>query len=100
GICLALPNAQAYAQSGYKHMDKVFEQASETSGLVVQYARDIQAVNHFYGAMAQAGRNQQLVYAPDQLQRLIALDEQYLRTLKAQPFDEFSIHGQTDYILL
>ncbi len=79
----------------------LYEQASEVSGLVVQYGQDVRAVEYFYGPMAAVqGRGNVSVHAPEQLQRLEALNNEYLGKLRALDFDRFSIHGQVDYILL
>lgn len=79
----------------------LYEQASETSGLVVQYGLDVRAIEYFYGPMTAArGWGGTTVYAPEQLERLEKLNGEYLNKLKALDFDRFSIHGQVDYILL
>src|SRR5690554_3797151 len=78
----------------------LYEQASEVSGLVVQYGEDVRAIDYFYGPMASGGRRGVVVHAPEQLERLQALNEAYLHKLEALDFDRFSVHGQVDYILL
>jgi len=78
----------------------LYEQASEVSGLVVQYGEDVRAIDYFYGAMASNGRRGTSVHAPDQSDRLQVLNKAYLDKLSALDFNSFSVHGQVDYILL
>ncbi|MFC3198607.1 DUF885 family protein [Parapedobacter deserti] len=83
------------------HLASLYEQASEVSGLVVQYGQDTRAVEYFYGPMASVqGRGAAYVHSPEQLDRLRRLNKEYLDKLKTLDFDRFSIHGQVDYILL
>lgn len=84
-------------------MDALYEQASETSGLVVQYGHDVRAIEYFYGPMSQANTRRwgtRSVYSPEQRARLLKLDEDYLGKLAALDFDGMSVHGQVDFILL
>ena len=82
-------------------LSSLYEQASEVSGLVIQYGQDTRAVEYFYGPMAASrGWGGTSVHSPEQLERLGVLNKEYLGKLKALDFDRFSIHGQVDYILL
>ncbi len=76
----------------------MYEQASETSGLVVQYTQDTRAVNHFYGAGGSGFRS--FANSPDQRDRMLALNNEYLQKLSQVDFNKISIDGQVDYILL
>ena len=76
----------------------LYEQASETSGLVVHYTNDVRAVNHFYGASS--GGYRSLANSPDQRERMMALNSEYLEKLAEVDFAKISIDGQVDYILL
>ncbi len=79
----------------------LYEQASEVSGLVIQYGHDVRAVEYFYGPMAPSpGRGSVAIHSPEQADRLLALNQEYLGKLQALDFNQFSIHGQVDYILL
>src|SRR5690606_13469747 len=102
---LLLGSPIALAQSSPTTIERLLEQASETSGLVIQYERDQQAVNHFYGAMSSNDRGASSStglqgYSPEQIMRLQELDQAYLSTLEGLPFEEFTKQGQVDYILL
>lgn len=90
------------AQSISSNLERLYEQASEVSGIVVRYQNDVRAIEYAYGPMT-GGRGSgsaSNVYAPEQLERLAHLNQQYLAELEALDFDSFSIHGQVDYILL
>lgn len=84
-----------------EQLTRLYEQATEVSGLVVQYGQDVRAVEYFYGPMNTAfGRGGEPVHSLGQLKRLEALNKEYLNKLQALDFDEFSIYGKVDYILL
>lgn len=100
-ICMIIPMS-GFSQSK-RPVDALYEQASETSGLVIQYGHDVRAIQYFYGPMSQnnLGRwGSSPVYSPEQRARLLVLDEEYLSKLAALDFEAMSIHGQVDYILL
>jgi uncharacterized protein (DUF885 family) len=85
---------------GVKAQDKesMYEQASETSGLVVQYTQDSRAVNTFYGASAGGFRT--LANSPEQRDRMLTLNKEYLQKLNKVNVPKISVDGQVDYILL
>jgi hypothetical protein len=85
---------------GVKAQDKesMYEQASETSGLVVQYTQDSRAVNTFYGASAGGFRT--LANSPEQRDRMLTLNKEYLQKLSKVNVPKISVDGQVDYILL
>ena len=78
----------------------LYEQASEVSGLVVQYGEDVRAIDYFYAPMASSGRRGASVHSPEQSDRLQVLNKTYLDKLSTLDFNSFSVHGQVDYILL
>lgn len=83
------------------NIDRLYEQASEVSGMVVQYANDVAAIQYFYGPMAGfGGRGGGGVNSPEQMQRLTELNQSYLTELEKLDFNSFSIHGKVDYVLL
>lgn len=83
------------------HQDKLYEQASEVSGLVVRYANDMAAVQYFYSPMVSGrGFGGAQAHSPEQMERMVRLNEDYLEELRNLDFDAYSIHGQVDYILL
>ena len=80
----------------------LYEQASEASGLVVQYGSDAGAVNYFYGPLSSAGygRPVSVANSPEQRDRMLRLDNEYLQKLDQRDFNGMSIYGQVDYVLL
>lgn len=88
-----------------KNLDALYEQASETSGLVVQYSQDVRSINYAYGPMASGGGFggggfRTFANSPEQRERLIKLNQEYLTKLAQTDFDNMSIHGQVDYVVL
>lgn len=88
-----------------KNQEALYEQASETSGLVVQYTQDVRSINYVYGPMTSGGGGgggffRTFANSPEQRERLIKLNQEYLAKLAQADFDNSSIHGQVDYILL
>ena len=94
-LCLFIPMILS-AQN--KNLDALYEQASETSGLVIQYTQDVRDINYVYGVSA--NRWTVLANSPEQRDRLIRLNEDYLNQLKPLDFEQMSIHGQVDYVML
>lgn len=82
----------------------LYEQTSEVAGLVIHYAQDIRAVDHFYGPMPTGGRggqyNNPVLNSPEQRKRLREIDRQYLAKLAETDFNSMSIYGKVDYTLL
>jgi len=98
-----LPASAAIAQSGSSPVESLYEQASETSGLVIQYGSDVRAVEYFYGPMSSGGYGRwgmASANSPEQRERLLKLDAEYLDKLAKLDFDAMSVHGQVDYVLL
>src|SRR5690606_32836143 len=94
--------APSLAQSDAS-LQRLYEQASETSGLVVQYGADANAVSYFYGPMSSGGygrRRGASANSPEQRERMLTLDNEYLQKLSKLDFDDMSIYGQVDYVLL
>ena len=80
----------------------LYEQTSECGSLVVQYGQDIYAVEDFYLPYSKAGSDEKsyVEHSPEQRQRLIEINNDYLEKLKQADFDGMSIYGKVDYILL
>lgn len=76
----------------------LLEQASEVSGLVIQYRQDIRAITYVLGSFSVASPSN--ILSPAQLERLHKLNQDYSDRLAKLSFDQFSIQGQVDYILL
>ena len=70
----------------------MYEQASETSGLVIQYTNDARAVNYFYGAPGAGFRT--LANSPDQRERMMALNREYLQKLANVDYNNISVDWQ------
>lgn len=84
-------------------LTSLYEQASEVSGLVVQYGQDTRAIGYFYGPMSSGGYSRwgsSSANSPEQRERMLKLDNEYLDKLNRLDFDGMSIHGQVDYVLL
>jgi uncharacterized protein (DUF885 family) len=90
--------------SAQKPKFNLYEQTSETAGLVMQYDADIQAVRSFYSPMLVRGRGfaapSFVLNSPEQRKRLIEVDKDYLARLSKVDFGAMSIYGKVDYILL
>lgn len=78
----------------------LYEHTTPVEPLVVQYGHDVQAINYFYGPMPKGWGSQQAAASPEQVQRLLELDQSYLDKLKAFPYNALETNGQVDYILL
>lgn len=101
-LVLFLGKNVAFAQNPGKDFN-LYEQTSETAGLVIQYAQDIRAVRYFYSPMSQSrgyGGNSDVLNSPEQRKRLTEIDNQYLQKLAALNFNAMSVYGKVDYILL
>src|SRR5690606_1336057 len=86
-----------------EQLTSLYEQASETSGLVVQYEQDVRAIGYFSGPMSSGGYGRwgmRVLNSPEQRTRLHQLDKDYLGKLADLDFEAMSIHGQVDYVLL
>ncbi len=78
----------------------LYEQASEVSGYIIQYQQDVRAIDYYYGPMAVGRWGGASFRSPEQANRLIKLNDEYLGTLKKIDFDKMSIYGKVDYVLL
>ena len=74
-LTLIFTNNVAMAQDLYQHTTPI-------EPLVVQYGHDQQAINYFYGPMPKGWGSQSAMESPEQVERLIALDKEYLQKLK------------------
>jgi len=81
---------------------KLFEQTSETGGLMVQYGQDIYAIEDFYMPYKNPGSEEKsdVLFSPEQRKRLEEINNEYLEKLKQADFESMSIYGKVDYILL
>ncbi|MES2653149.1 MAG: DUF885 family protein [Bacteroidota bacterium] len=81
--------------------NSLYEQTSEMGTTIISYQRDVAAIQDFYspsgGGFSARGNS----YAsPEQRNRLIEINDDYLGKLKKLAFDKFSVYGKVDYILL
>lgn len=92
-LCIA--SAITHAQD----MD-LYEHTTPIEPYVIQYRHDLQAVNYFYGPMPKGWGFQQAAPSPEQINRLIEIDNDYLDKLKKFDYKRLNTSGQVDYILL
>ena len=81
----------------------LYEQSSETAGLIIQYSQDIRAVRYFYSPMVASrgyGGAPNTLNSPEQRKRLNEIDKDYLSKLAKLDFNAMSKYGQVDYLLL
>ncbi|MFD2556634.1 DUF885 family protein [Sphingobacterium tabacisoli] len=78
----------------------LYEHTTPIEPYIIQYRNDLQAVNYFYGPMPKGWGFQQAAPSPEQIGRLIAVDNDYLAKLKKIDYKRLNTNGQVDYILL
>jgi len=100
-IYLVFQINQLKAQSQVNN-PSLYEQASEVSGLIVQYGQDVNAIRDFYSPYTKINgyEDQSVQTSPEERKRLIEIGNGYLEKLKQAEFDSMSIYGKVDYILL
>ncbi|UIR54641.1 DUF885 domain-containing protein [Sphingobacterium sp. SRCM116780] len=67
---------------------------------IVQYAKDVEAINYFYGPMPKDWGSESAAASPEQMDRLLELNKEYLDKLQAFPYKKLETNGQVDFILL
>jgi hypothetical protein len=85
--------------------NSLYEQTSETAGLVIRYGQDINAIKDFYSPYnvndhAEDQYKMNVLNSPQQRKRLIEVNNDYLKQLDQTEFSALSIYGKVDYILL
>jgi len=83
----------------------LYDQASEVSGLIIQYGQDIGAIKNFYwpyhfDADVEDQTKDEVLNSPVQRQRLFDINNDYLHKLSEVDFNSISVYGKVDYILL
>ena len=78
----------------------LYQHTTPVEPYVIQYRHDLQAVNYFYGPMPKGWGFQEVAPSPEQINRLLQLDKEYLEKLKKVDFEKLNTNGQVDYILL
>lgn len=92
-ICMSTSFSQA------QNLD-LFEHTTPIEPYVIQYRNDVQAINYFYGPMPKGWGNQYAEPSPEQLNRLIKLNDDYLVKFKKYDYKKLNTNGQVDFILL
>lgn len=90
-------NAQIKVSSG------LYEQASELTTLIIEYGKDVDALNDFYSPRQinnRFSRGERIVNAPLQMKRLEEVNEDYLNKMATIDFNNLNVNGKVDYILL
>ncbi|MBB6107993.1 protein of unknown function [Mucilaginibacter lappiensis] len=83
----------------------LYEQTSETAGLITRYGQDISAIKDFYSPYnvnehAEYQYKMDVLNSPEQRKRLTEVNNDYLKQLDKTEFSALSIYGKVDYILL
>ncbi len=105
GLFIACFLMMSSLKSGAQQSALLYEQTSEMGTMIVSYQRDQAAIVDFYSPYVMNAVNgyaykASVLYSPEQRNRLIALNKEYLERLTAISFTEMSIYGQVDYLLL
>jgi len=83
---------------------ELLTQTSETADMMINYQQDIAAINSFYSPVRENFRYRNSGNAaqssPEQLQRLLEINAQYLKQLADKDFAGMGINGKVDYVLL
>ncbi len=96
-LCLSL--LFSYQMTTAQNED-LYAHTTPIEPLIVQYGHDVQAINYFYGPMPKGWGNQYAAASPEQIQRLLTLNQSYLDKLKAFPYAKLETNGQVDFVLL
>ncbi|GAA4322328.1 DUF885 family protein [Mucilaginibacter gynuensis] len=104
-ILLLMAYSPVASAQNAANMTAIYEQASEMTGKITQYNRDVNAIQDFYSPYTTNDRSeyqyrQRVLNSPQQRKRLVELNNDYLKQLAAADFDAMSIYGKVDYILL
>ena len=105
GICGIVTSPQLAMAQSKAGQAAIYEQASEVSGLVIQHTQDIWAIKDFYSPYrlrpnVEWQDKAYVLNSPEERQRLTEVHNDYLNKLKQLDFDNLSIYGKVDYILL
>ncbi|SDD71270.1 protein of unknown function [Mucilaginibacter pineti] len=100
--CITFCAFNATAQTAAANL---YEQSSEIAGTIIQYGRDVSAVRDFYSPYSVNERSEyqyklNVLNSPEQLKRLIEVDNDYLKRLDQTDFAALSIYGKVDFTLL
>ena len=84
----------------YAQQADLYAHTTPLEPYVVQYRHDQQAINYFYGPMSRSRGFQMPAPSPEQINRLVALDDEYSAKLQKLDYKILNTNGQVDYILL
>ncbi|WP_231389963.1 DUF885 family protein [Sphingobacterium pedocola] len=86
--------------SNGQNMD-LYEHTTPIEPYIIRYASDLKAVNYFYGPMPKGWNfRENATPSPEQIDRLLAVNEDYISKLKEFDYEKLHTNGQVDFILL
>ncbi len=92
---IAMTSASTYAQES-----GLYDHTTPIEPYIIQYRNDLQAINYFYGPMPKGWGFQSAAASPEQIDRLLLLDQEYEKKLQQFDYKKLNTNGQVDYILL
>lgn len=78
----------------------LYDHTTPIEPYITQYRNDLQAINYFYGPMPKGWGFQYAAASPEQMDRLLLLDQEYEKKMKQFDYKKLNTNGQVDYILL
>ncbi len=78
----------------------LYDHTTPIEPYIIQYRNDLQAINYFYGPMPKGWGFQYAAASPEQMDRLLLLDQEYEKKMKQFDYKKLNTNGQVDYILL
>ncbi len=92
---IAMTSATSNAQES-----GLYDHTTPIEPYIIQYRNDLQAINYFYGPMPKGWGFQYAAASPEQMGRLLLLDQEYEKKMKQFDYKKLNTNGQVDYILL
>src|SRR5690606_2220264 len=92
---IAMTSATTFAQES-----GLYDHTTPIEPYIIQYRNDLQAINYFYGPMPKGWGFQSAAASPEQIGRLLLLDQDYEKKLQQFDYKKLNTNGQVDYILL
>lgn len=92
-----------FSQSQEKIVSSLFEQTSELGTMITTYQKDTKAIQDFYSPYISERRYPEVVkvyYSPEQRNRLLDINREYLKEMRSLDFESLSVYGKVDYLLL
>ncbi|NQX40951.1 protein of unknown function [Pedobacter steynii] len=86
-----------------KGTPSLYEQTSEMGTTIITYQQDVKAIRDFYWPYVIDGTYPEIArvyYSPEQRNRLLSVQKEYLKRMEQLEFDAFSVYGKVDYLLL